>query len=75
MTTHANVHVVPQGNGRNVKREGATRASSHHKLQTEAVAVAKALAQYDKVALMVHGLDGKIRLRNNYGNDPRDVKG
>ncbi|MCY0853078.1 DUF2188 domain-containing protein [Cupriavidus sp. D39] len=71
MTT-ANVHVVPHGDGWDVK---LACASSHHSEQSEAVAAGTELARREKVELLVHGRDGQFRMRNSYGNDPRNVPG
>ncbi|MGE8449692.1 MAG: DUF2188 domain-containing protein [Pseudomonadales bacterium] len=70
-----NVHVVPHGDKWRVIREGANQSSSQHDDQDQAIAVGTAEAKQDKVELLVHGRDGKIRMRNSYGHDPRDVKG
>lgn len=70
-----NVHVVPREQGWAVTREGAERDSSHHSTQAEAISQARETARRERVELLVHGEDGKIRERNSYGNDPFPPKG
>lgn len=63
------VHVVPNGDQWAVKRAGAQRASSLHSTQSAAIDAGRPLARRDKVEFLVHGVDGRIRLRDSYGND------
>lgn len=68
-------HVVPSESGWSVKRAGATKASSVHRTQQEAVEAATKLAQNQRTELYIHGRDGRIRERSSYGNDPRRSRG
>ena len=72
----ANIHTVkrPDGTWAN-KREGAERASSIHNTQQAAIEHARQLAQTSKVEHLIHGVNGQIRERNSYGNDPHPPKG
>ncbi|TWT61665.1 DUF2188 domain-containing protein [Rubinisphaera italica] len=63
-------HVVPQGEGWAVKREGADRASSLHETQRDAIQDGKRLAQTKKTELVIHRPNGQIRDSDSYGNDP-----
>jgi len=63
-------HVVPQGEGWAVKREGSDRASSLHETQREAIQDGKRLAQTNKTELVIHRPNGQIRDSDSYGNDP-----
>ncbi len=63
-------HVVPNGNGWAVKREGAERASSLHSTQRDAIDAGKRLAQARQTELVVHRPNGQIRDSDSYGNDP-----
>jgi hypothetical protein len=56
-------HVVPnRGGGWDVKKPGASRASSHHDTQAEAEARAKEiLARSGGGEAVIHGQDGRIR--------------
>ncbi|WP_354687083.1 DUF2188 domain-containing protein [Cupriavidus necator] len=68
------VHVVPHEGAWRVevggKMEGQDFAS-----QEDAIKACTERAKRDKVELFIHGRDGKIRERNTYGHDPRDIKG
>ena len=68
-------HVVPNGSGWSVKRAGASKASSVHRTQDEAVLAATKLARRQQTELYVHGRDGRIRDRSSYGSDPHPPKG
>lgn len=68
-------HVVPSSNGWSVKKAGATRASSTHATQQEAVAAATRIARNQRTELYIHGRDGRIRERSSFGGDPHSSKG
>lgn len=68
-------HVVPSTNGWSVRKAGASRASSNHTTQQEAIAAATIIARNQKTELYIHGRDGRIRERNSYGNDAYPPKG
>ncbi len=68
-----NIHVVPHKDGWDVTEENARYAESHHATQEEAIAAATARAKRDRVELLVHGADGQIRLRNSFGDTPREI--
>ena len=68
-------HVVPSAGGWSVKKAGASRASSTHGTQQEAIAAATQIARKQKTELYIHGRDGRIRERNSYGSDPYPPKG
>lgn len=63
-------HVVPQGEGWALKREGARRASSLHSTQADAIAAGKELAKQQQTELVIHRPNGQIRDSDSYGNDP-----
>jgi hypothetical protein len=63
-------HVIPQGEGWALKREGAQRASSLHTTQTEAIAAGRQLAKQQQTELVIHRANGQIRDSDSYGNDP-----
>ena len=69
-----NQHVVRQTKGWAVEPERSAPTSQH---QTQAAAIARATAnaKREQSELIVHGRDGKIRMRNSYGNDPHPPKG
>jgi hypothetical protein len=68
--TKKNYHVVPNGNDWSVKREGASRSSSNHGTQKEAISAGKNLARTNLSELVIHRPDGRIRDSDSYGNDP-----
>ena len=60
-----------------VKKDGASKASSVHDTQAEAMAKGRAQAKREETEFVIHGKDGKIRDSDSYGNDPfppRDTK-
>lgn len=71
------IHVVPRGDGWATRREGAGRASSQHDTQRDALDQAREWARRDRVEVVTHGRDGRIRDSDSYGRDPnppRDKK-
>lgn len=70
-----NQHVVPHKDGWAVKGEGADRASSIHRTQSEAIERGREVAQNQRSELFIHGRDGRIRERDTHGNDPYPPKG
>lgn len=71
-----NQHVThrPDGNWQ-VKGAGNTKATVITSTQKEAIKIATSIARNQKSELVVHGLDGRIREKNSYGNDPCPPKG
>jgi hypothetical protein len=69
------IHVVPSANRWRVEVEGSGRASSTHETQAEARSAGREVARRNKVELLVHGRNGRIRDRSTYGKDPRRSKG
>lgn len=68
-------HVVPSDKGWRVMRAGASRASSTHATQQQAIEAATRLARSQQTELYIHGRDGRIRERNSYGADPHPPRG
>ena len=64
------IHVVPRDGGWAVKREGASRDSSHHDRKTDAIDTARGTARRDRVEVVEHGRNGRIQDSDSYGNDP-----
>jgi hypothetical protein len=69
-----NYHVVRHGDGWAARRENASRVSSQHQTQREAIEAGRRLAQQTRGELRIHGRDGKIRDTDSYGNDPNPPK-
>jgi hypothetical protein len=71
------IHVVPHEDGWATRREGATRVGRHYGTQHDAQQAAIPAAKRDRVEVVTHGRDGKIRDSDSYGRDPnppRDKK-
>ena len=66
--------VGKQGDQWYVKRNDASRAAGVFDTQAEAAARGRELAKEAKVDLVIKGLDGKIRSKDSYGNDPPSRK-
>lgn len=72
-----NQHVVPHSDGWAVKGAGNSKATAVYATQREAIARAEAVARRQRADTKIHGVDGRIRAGNSYGNDlcpPRDKK-
>ncbi|AOS61158.1 DUF2188 domain-containing protein [Actinoalloteichus hymeniacidonis] len=71
-------HVVPNSNGGwNVEKPHASRASSHHQTQNQAIGQARQTTARTGGETVIHGADGRIRgkdtsRRGNDPNPPRD---
>ena len=61
--------------GWGVKAEGSKSDISLFSKQSEAWDFTRDLAQKSQGEAFLQGRDGKIRERNTYGHDPRDIKG
>ncbi|WP_282295411.1 DUF2188 domain-containing protein [Stenotrophomonas sp. PS02289] len=72
--TKKDIHVVPHTGGWAVKKEGGERASSVHRTQADALEQARDQGRRDKVEVVIHGRDGKIRDSDSYGSDPSPPK-
>ena len=70
-----NQHVMPHKNGWQVKGEGNLKATVVTKTQADSMKVAKLIAQNNKSEVLIHGVNGKVREKNSYGNDPEKIKG
>lgn len=74
MSNKKNIHIIPRDEGWAVKREGASRDSSHHERKSEALDTGRATARRDGVELVTHGKNGRIQDSDSYGNDPNPPK-
>ncbi len=70
-----NIHVVHDGEQWKVKQENAMRSSGNFETQREAIDRARQIAQNNGQEVAIHGLDGRIREKHSYGNDPYPPKG
>lgn len=64
------VHVTPQGDGWKVKSANAERAAKITATQAEAIQIGRRIAANRGAELIVHRVDGRIRSKDSYGNDP-----
>lgn len=70
------IHVTKRPNGSwAVKQPDNQRASKICNTQAEAKQIAIGIAKNQGLEMIVHGVDGKIREANSYGNDPFPPKG
>jgi hypothetical protein len=70
-----NQHVTPHSKGWQVKGEGNIKATAITKTQAESEKIAIQIAKVQKSEVVIHGIDGRIRDKKSYGNDPREIKG
>ena len=71
-----NQHVTHRQDGKwQVKGAGNSRATVITSTQKEAIKIATGIARNQKSEVVIHGLNGKIREKNSYGNDPYPPKG
>jgi len=69
------VLVTPHLNGWQVKVDGNERASKVCSTQAECRAFGIQKAKQLGAEFTLHGKNGRIREKNSYGNDPRNIKG
>ena len=72
--TKKDIHVVPHKGGWATKKEGAGRVGVVTDTQKQAINRAKAQAVREKVEVVIHGRDNKIRDSDSYGGDPNPPK-
>lgn len=70
-----NQHVVPNGNKWAVKGAGNERNTRVVNTQKEAITIAREIAKNQQSELIIHRPDGRIRDKDSFGNDPRNIKG
>ena len=68
-------HIVSHRNGWAVKASGASRASSVHRTQGQAITRGRELSRNQGSELFIHGRNGQIRERDSHGRDPYPPKG
>ncbi|ODV41479.1 hypothetical protein AWV79_35505 [Cupriavidus sp. UYMMa02A] len=74
MPRQHDIHVVPAGERWAVEAEGGTGRETFA-TQEDAIAAGTRRAKAAQVELLVHGRDGRIRERNTFGHDPRNIPG
>ena len=69
-------HVVPNPNGGwDVKRGGASRASSYHGTKREAIDSGRTVSRNQATEFRIHNKDGRIASSDSHGGDPHPPKG
>lgn len=64
-------HVVPNSDGGwDVKKGGASRASSHHDTKRDAIDRGREISRNQSTEFRIHNKDGKIARSDSHGNDP-----
>jgi hypothetical protein len=71
--SNKNVHTVKDGGRWSNKQNG--KVISSHNNQANAIEAGRKEAINDRVEHVIHGRDGKIRDKNSYGNDQRNILG
>jgi Uncharacterized protein conserved in bacteria (DUF2188) len=74
MTKKRDIHVVPHVDGWATKKEGASRAGVVLPTQKAAIEKAVVQAKRERVEVVTHRKDGKIRDSDSYGKDPNPPK-
>lgn len=74
MAKKRDIHVVPHKAGWATKKEGAKRAGLTTDTQKQAIERARDQAKREKVDVVIHGRDNKIRDSDSYGSDPNPPK-
>ncbi len=70
-----NIHVVRNGDQWQAKQENAQRSSGNFRTQREAFERAREIAINKGQDVAIHGVNGRIRAKHSYGNDPCQPKG
>ncbi len=73
--TGKNQHVVPHEKGWAVKGAGNKHPTSVHSTQQQTKDAARDIARNQQSELPIHGVNGRIREKHSYGNDPFPPKG
>ena len=68
MAKRSDVHISRDGARWKVTQAGSK--VSAHNTQSTAIGAGKSVAKMDRVDLVVHGRDGRIRSKDSYGRDP-----
>ncbi len=66
--------VIPRGDRWAVHGAGNQRDTKLFDTQKEAHEYAKKIAKNQKSEVVIQGKDGKIRVKNSFGNDPKNIK-
>ena len=67
--------VTPRGDKWALKRDGAERASGVFDTQKAAVDAGRVVSKNQNTEFVVHGRNGRIRLKDSHSRDPYPPKG
>jgi len=70
-----NIHVVKRGDHWSAVQEKAQRSSGNFRTQKEATERAIEIAKNNGQEVCIHGVNGRIRQKNSYGNDTYPPEG
>lgn len=70
-----NIHVVRSGDQWKVKQENCQCSFGNFDTQREAFGRAREIAMNNGQEVAIHGMDGRIRAKYSYGNDPYPPRG
>jgi hypothetical protein len=68
------VHTVAIADGW-VNKVGGMQVGETYRTQEAAVDAGRLIASRNRSEHSIHGKDGKIKAKNSYGNDPRNIPG
>lgn len=72
--TKKDIHVIKHNEGWATKKEGAGRVGVVTDTQKQAIERARDQAKRERVEVVIHGRDNKIRDSDSYGRDPNPPK-
>ena len=75
MAKGKSVHVVKHNGGWAALKKGSKRASFIGQTQSETIDQARKIARREHAELVIHGRDGRIRMKDSYGSDPHPPRG
>jgi len=69
------VHTVPSATGSGWDNKVGGKVESHHRTQAAAIQKGRQMAINHETEHYIHGVNGQVRDKNSYGNDPRNIPG
>ncbi len=75
MPSKKSVHIsLNKGSGRKWKVTRNSKTLSTHNTQKVAENTGRSIAKKAHTELVTHGIDGRIRSKDSFGNDPSSIK-
>ncbi len=75
MAKNKQIHTVPRPNGWGNKRSSASKVTKIYSTKAKAQTAGRRTAISQKAEHIIHNKNGRIGIRNSYGNDPHPPKG